>query len=153
VPAFKQRGGAGLDWENGIPQAEGTFTFTFSGRSDRQPFPDLSPEEQVRHKGELIYPNLMLSLSADHAAAFILLPGGPGRTTIVCDSLFHPHEIAKPTFDPGDAVEFWDLVNRQDWVVCEAVQQGMSSRMFDHGYYAPMEDASLDIRRYLDARL
>jgi hypothetical protein len=29
----------------------------------------------------------------------------------------------------------------------------MSSRMFDRGYYAPMEDASLDIRRYLDARL
>ncbi len=27
----------------------------------------------------------------------------------------------------------------------------MRSRAFDHGYYAPMEDASLDIRRYLAA--
>jgi Rieske 2Fe-2S family protein len=72
---------------------------------------------------------------------------------VVCDFLFHPLEIARPSFDPSDAVEFWDLVNRQDWVVCEAVQQGMRSRMFTSGYYAPMEDASLDIRRYLDERL
>jgi hypothetical protein len=29
----------------------------------------------------------------------------------------------------------------------------MSSRAFRFGYYAPMEDASLDIRRYSAARL
>jgi Rieske 2Fe-2S family protein len=29
------------------------------------------------------------------------------------------------------------------------VQQGMQSRVHEHGYYAPMEDASLDIRRYI----
>ena len=28
----------------------------------------------------------------------------------------------------------------------------MKSRAFDRGYYAPMEDASLDIRRYLRDR-
>jgi hypothetical protein len=28
----------------------------------------------------------------------------------------------------------------------------MRSRAFRHGYYAPMEDASLDIRRYLASR-
>ncbi len=153
VPAFRKHFGSDLDWEAGVPQAEGTFTFTFTGVSDRAPFPGLSPEERERHKGELIYPNLMLSLSADHAAAFTLLPRAPDRTTIVCDWLFHPDEIAKPTFDPSDAVEFWDLVNRQDWVVCEAVQGGMSSRVFDVGYYAPMEDMSLDIRRYVAERL
>lgn len=152
VPAFKRRGGSELDWEAGVPQADGTFTFTFNGRSDRSPFPGLSSEEQDRHKGELVYPNLMVSLSADHVAAFTLLPRAPGRTTIVCDWLFHPSEIAKPTFDPSDAVEFWDLVNRQDWVICESTQSGMTSRMFDVGWYAPMEDMSLDIRRYVRER-
>jgi Rieske 2Fe-2S family protein len=116
------------------------------------PFATLDDDEKVRHKGELIYPNFMLSLAADHVAAFSLWPHGPAVTTIVCDFLFHPDEIAKPDFDPSDVVDFWDLVNRQDWRICESVQAGMRSRVFDHGYYAPMEDASLDIRRYLRAR-
>jgi hypothetical protein len=29
----------------------------------------------------------------------------------------------------------------------------MRSRAFRHGYYAPMEDASLDIRRYIESRM
>jgi len=153
VPAFKRNGGADLDWERGIPHREGAFTFTFSGTSSRMPFPGLSEDERMRHNGELIYPNFMLSLSAEHVAAFYLFPQGPDRTKIVCDFLFHPEEMSKPDFDPSDAVEFWDLVNRQDWAICERVQSGMTSRVFEHGYYAPMEDASLDIRRYIAARL
>jgi Rieske 2Fe-2S family protein len=153
VPAFKERGGSDLDWDAGVPQAEGTFTFTLSGTTDRAPFPGLDADEQVRHKGELVYPNLMVSLSADHVAVFTLLPKGPDRTLVVVDWLFHPDEMANATFDPSDAVEFWDLVNGQDWTVCESVQDGMTSRRFGFGWYAPMEDMSLDIRRYLGERL
>ena len=153
VPAFKQHGGANLDWENGIPHREGAVTFTFSGTTTRAPFPGLNEAEQTRHKAQLIYPNLLLSLSADHAAAFTLWPRGPGHTTIVCDFLFHPAEMRKSDFDPSDAVDFWDLVNRQDWSICAGVQRGMTSRCFDAGYYAPMEDSSLDIRRYVGERL
>jgi glycine betaine catabolism A len=149
VPAFKRRGGAALDWERGIPHRDGAWTFTADGTSKRMPFATLNDDEKSRHKGELIYPNLMLSLAADHVAAFSLWPHGCASTTIVCDFLFHPDETAKPSFDPSDVVEFWDLVNRQDWQICESVQAGMRSRAFRHGYYAPMEDASLDIRRYL----
>lgn len=150
VPAFKARGGSDLDWEAGIPHRDGAWTFTRSGTTTRAPFPGLSEEERERHKGQLIYPNLMLSLSADHVAAFTLWPHGPGSTTVVCDFLFHRDEVTKADFDPADAVEFWDMVNRQDWKVCEGVQRGMSSRFFSTGYYAPMEDYSMDIRRYLD---
>jgi glycine betaine catabolism A len=153
VPAFKRRGGAELDWERGIAHREGAWTFTFSGTTRRAPFPELNEDERTRHKGELIYPNFMLSLSADHVAAFSLWPHAPAQTTVICDFLFAPSELAQPGFDPSDAVEFWDLVNRQDWKICESVQAGMRSRRFRYGYYAPMEDASLDIRRYLASRL
>ena len=153
VPAFKQRGGADLDWESGIPHREGAFTFTFTGTTNREPFEGLDEEERARHKGELIYPNFMLSVSSEHVAAFSLWPQNPDRTRIVCDFLFHPAEIGRPDFDPSDAVEFWDLVNRQDWAICESVQRGMHSRWFRHGYYAKMEDSSLDIRRYIASRM
>ena len=153
VPQFKKDGGGDLDWEHGIPHKEGAFTFSFSGTTPRAPFPGLDGDEKIRHKGELVYPNFMLSLSADHVAAFTLWPRGPLHTTIACDFLFHPAEIAKSGFDPSDAVDFWDLVNRQDWSICENVQRGMSSRVFEFGYYAPMESWSLDIRRYIGERI
>ena len=95
VPAFKRNGGAGLDWERGIPHRDGAWTFTASGTSDRAAFATLGEDEKVRHKGELIYPNFMLSLAADHVAAFSLWPHGPAATTVVCDFLFHPDEIAR----------------------------------------------------------
>jgi Rieske 2Fe-2S family protein len=153
IPAFKREGGAGLDWNQGIPHRDGAWTFTRTGTTDRAPFPGLSEEERTRHKGELVYPNLMLSLAADHVAAFTLWPRSAGRTVIACDFLFHPDEMSRPGFDPSDAVEFWDLVNRQDWEICERVQSGIASRVWRYGYYAPMEDASLDIRRYVGERM
>ncbi len=153
VPAFKKAGGSDLDWERGIPHKDGAYTFTFDGKTNREPFPSLDADEKVRHKGELIYPNFMLSLAADHVAAFTLWPRGPLHTTVACDFLFHSQEMAKAGFDPSDAVKFWDLVNRQDWAICENVQRGMASRVFRYGFYAPMESWSLDIRRYIGERL
>ena len=153
VPAFRERGGAGLDWLSGIPHRTGAYTFTRSGTTQRRPFPTLDEDERVRHKGELVYPNLFLSLACDHVAAFVLQPRGPAATSIDCHFLFEPHEIAQPGFDPLDTVEFWDLVNRQDWAICEAVQQGISGRVHERGYYAPMEDYNLDIRRYVLERI
>jgi Rieske 2Fe-2S family protein len=153
VPQFKVRGGSELDWERGIPHKEGAWTFTLSGTTSRAPFPGLGEDELTRHKGELVYPNFMISLSADHVAAFTLWPNGPERTTILCDFLFHPSEMASSSFDPSDAVEFWDIVNRQDWNICEGVQRGMQARVFNAGFYAPMESWSLDIRRYIGEKL
>ncbi len=153
VPAFRKQGGNDLDWDRGIPHKDGAFTFTFSGTTSRAPFPGLDEDEKTRHKGELIYPNFLLSLAADHAAAFTLWPRGPEHTTIVCDFLFHPSEMARDDFDPSDAVEFWDVVNHQDWRICEGVQLGMRSRVFKFGYYAPMESLSLDIRNYIREHL
>ncbi len=149
VPAFRAGGGLGLDWENGVPHREGAWTYTFSGTTTRKPFSGLSELERIRHKGELIYPNLMLSMSAEHAAAFLLEPIAPNKTRVTVRFLFDPAEMSSADFDPSDAVDFWDVTNRQDWAVCERVQQGMSSRVHEQGLYAPMEDESLDIRRYL----
>ena len=144
VPAFREAGGGELDWENGVPHREGATTFTFSGTTERAPFPSLDEEERVRHKGELVYPNLMVSVSPDHVAAFTLWPTEAGHTRIDCDFLFHPDEMAKASFDPSDAVEFWDLVNRQDWEVCELSQLGIGSAGYTPGRYTQVESTVHD---------
>ena len=40
VPAFRERGGANLDWARGIPHRQGAYTFTSSGTTARRAFPD-----------------------------------------------------------------------------------------------------------------
>ena len=152
VPAFREAGGGELDWSRGIPHREGAYTFTFSGTTRRRPFAGLDDDEKTRHKGEVIYPNLFVSLACDHVAVFVLRPQSAESTEVTCHFLFAQDEIARPDFDPGDTVEFWDITNRQDWSICESVQRGMHALPHEHGYYAPMEDFSLDIRRYVRTR-
>jgi Rieske 2Fe-2S family protein len=53
--------------------------------------------------------------------------------------MFAPQGIARPDFDPGDAVSFWDKTNRQDWQVCELSQQGVASRAYTPGPYFSSE--------------
>ena len=153
VPSFREHGGADLNWDEGITHREGANTFTSSGTTTRRTFPDLNEAEQTRHFGELIYPNMFISLSSDHVAVFVLHADGPQATTIECHFLFETHEMEKATFDPSDAINFWDLINLQDWEICERVQQGMSSRVHEHGFCGPMEDLTLDIRKYVSERI
>ena len=151
VPAFRRGGGSGLAWEEGIPHRDGAWTFTASGTSARAPSRASASRSGSVTRASCVYPNLLLSLAADHVAAFTLSPRSAGQTTIVCDFLFALDEVASPGFDPSDAVGFWDLVNRQDWRIGESVQRGMRSFAADRGWFAPMEDESADIGRWYRA--
>ena len=84
----------------------------------------------------------------------MLLPRAVDRTAVVCSLLFAADEVGAPRAStPPTPRDLWDLVNRQDWAICESVQRGMSSRGYRHGWFAPMEDESLDIRRWLLPRV
>jgi glycine betaine catabolism A len=86
-----------------------------------------------------IFPNMLLSLHPDYVMVHQLLPQSPERTLILCDWFFHPEAFKQGHFDPDDAVEFWDMVNRQDWHVCELSQQGIASRAYEPGPYSARE--------------
>jgi hypothetical protein len=113
--------GGGLDWEEGIPHRDGAYTFTMTGTTRRAPFPGLPEAARTRHLGELVLPNLMLSLSADHVAAFTVWPHDADHTTVVCDFLFHPDEIAHADFErrgvlgPGQQSGLGDLRAGSGW--------------------------------------
>ncbi|MDQ3248704.1 MAG: aromatic ring-hydroxylating dioxygenase subunit alpha, partial [Chloroflexota bacterium] len=97
-----------------------------------------------------IFPSFFLSLHPDYVLVHRLERINPARTRIVCEWLFHPNAIAQPGFSALDAVDFWDLTNRQDWQMCELAQQGVSSRAYTPGPYAELENvpAAFD-REYL----
>jgi hypothetical protein len=55
---------------------------------------------------------------------------------------------------PMDAVEILDLVNRQDWVVCELAQQDVTSKALAYGGdYVPLEYHIRGFVDYILARL
>jgi glycine betaine catabolism A len=88
-----------------------------------------------------VFPNVLLSLHPDYVMTHRLTPLAANRTMIECTWAFAPEAIAKPGFDPGYAVEFWDITNREDWGACESVQRGLTSQHAVPGPLAPDEDA------------
>jgi Rieske 2Fe-2S family protein len=86
-----------------------------------------------------IFPTLLLSLQPDFVMLHTLRPIAPDGTQIDCAWLFDPATMERPGFDPSDAVDFWDLTNRQDWHVCELTQAGVASRAYEPGPYANAE--------------
>jgi glycine betaine catabolism A len=86
-----------------------------------------------------IFPNMLLSLHPEYVMVHQLWPQSPERTLIVCDWLFHPDAFARKDFRPEDAIEFWNMTNKQDWHVCELSQQGIASRAYEPGPYSLRE--------------
>ena len=121
---------------------EGATTFTMGGVTRRPFLKGLSDEEKRRYDGESIFPTMLLNVFPDYAQYRILRPLAPDRTRIVTEWLFDPETMQRPDFDPSDAIEFINLIGRQDWEVCELVQKGVGSRSHDHGFYTPQESHS-----------
>ena len=88
-----------------------------------------------------IFPNVLLSLHPDYVMTHRLTPIAVNRTMIECTWAFAPEALEKPGFDPGYAVEFWDITNQQDWGACESVQRGLTSEHARPGPLSPDEDA------------
>jgi Rieske 2Fe-2S family protein len=87
-----------------------------------------------------------------------LWPRAADRTEVVCEWFFEPATIAADGFDPSDAVEFWDQVNREDWDVCALTQRGLGSAHAEAGRYTSQEDDvhGFDVmvaERYMEALL
>ncbi len=128
------------DMLQGAALGDNVEAFTITGKASRPPLPGLLPVDTRRYYGFLLLPNVFINLLSDHVAIDTLTPLAPDRTLVTTAWHFDPGEIAKSDFDPSDAVSVLDLVNRQDWEVCELAQQGVTSRAYAHGgNYAPDE--------------
>jgi Rieske 2Fe-2S family protein len=114
-------------------------SLTMSGRSSRPPLGTVDGADLDRVYYYTIFPSLLLSLHPDYAMVHYVKPLAVDRTEVICALLFDPQTMAQPDFDPSDAVDFWDLTNRQDWHVNELTQLGLRSRAYSPGPYSNAE--------------
>ena len=118
----------------------GVATLSMDGTCPRAFLPGLSEEDIRRVYYYAIFPNMLLSLHPDYMLVHTLWPIAPDRTINICEWHVHPEALASRAPGVSDAVDFWDLTNRQDWHVCELSQAGISSRAYTPGPYSNRED-------------
>jgi phenylpropionate dioxygenase-like ring-hydroxylating dioxygenase large terminal subunit len=127
--------------------------YTATGTTTIPVMPGLTEQQANAMHGASVFPNMFIDLTGTVVIAARIQPRGPEHTTMITDYLFRPEAMAEPGFDPGDTVEFSELVAHQDYVICERAQQGVGSRAFTHGTYAEKDELPYRFNEtYLAAR-
>jgi phenylpropionate dioxygenase-like ring-hydroxylating dioxygenase large terminal subunit len=132
---------------------EGGTSFTFDGTSKLPPLPGIDDIDRHAYYGFALFPTLLINYHSDCVMTYQLWPVSPDRTIVVSEFLFMPETIESADFDPSEVVDFWDLVSRQDWVICERAHVGTRSKAYTSGVF-PKQDGLLHefTERYLKVR-
>ena len=128
-------------WKGGwMLFADGFQTMSMDGdRHGRPLLPGTSEADARRIFYYILWPNLIVSVHPDYVLTHQAWPDGPERSHVVCDLYVDRDDIG--CLDVSDAVEFWDLTNRQDYHVVELQQRGTASRSWDAGRFSNQEAA------------
>ncbi len=126
-------------------------SMTMDGEAAAPPVCEVSGDDLQRVYYYSIFPNMLLTPHPDYVMYHHITPLGSGKIINDCYWLFHPDIIKDKNAQKGvkSAIDFWDLTNKQDWMVCEQMQTGTSSRRFDRGYYSGREDILYTLDREL----
>jgi glycine betaine catabolism A len=119
--------------------ADSNDSMTMSGRACARPIAELGDDDRRRAYYYTIMPNLMLSIHPDYVNYYLVWPLTAATTLVESEWMFHPEAAGRPGFNPGDATEFWDLTNRQDWRITGESQIGIRSRRYTPGPYSARE--------------
>ena len=113
---------------------------TMTGKACGVPVSASIPEgERQRAYYYTLMPNMLLSMHVDYVNYYLLTPVSPTVTRVDSEWMFHPDNDRNAAFNPADAIDFWDVTNRQDWDITARSQLGISSRRYAPGPYSPRE--------------
>lgn len=118
------------------PNESATLTGRACGRLVNPALPDADRKRAYYYT---LMPNMLLSIHPDYVNYYIVTPVSPDRTTVESEWMFSAENETGPAFNPGDAIAFWDVTNRQDWHIVEQSQLGIASRRYSPGPYSPRE--------------
>ena len=120
---------------------EGFTTMTMNGKTTRPPIPDLHREDHRTIHYFHLYPGFLLSLHPDYVLTHTVWPVDASHSHVICEWLFPNDAMDREGFDGSDAIEFWDVTNRQDWRLCANAQKGVQSRSYRPGRYQAGESS------------
>ena len=147
--------GKGVSTVNGGFQTfAGDYTsMTVSGYTKRPPLKGMTEDDRKRIYYWVVFPNMFFSMHPDYLMIHRDWPLSASHSKIECEWYFDPEAMARPDFDPSDAVDMWDEINRQDWAVCERTQLGVGSRAWSRGRYSDQEPLVYDLDKAYTERM
>ena len=96
--------------------------------------PDLTEREETSGRFISLFPNICLSVLPNHAFVMMFEPQAAGFTLERCAILCHPDSVGGGAeIELEQLLTFWDLVNREDIEIVEAVQEGLRSKPYMGG--------------------
>jgi choline monooxygenase len=83
-----------------------------------------------------IFPNLMLNIYPDNVSTNVIVPLSQEKTLTIFEWFFHDIASAKVQERMKKAIAFSDEVQQEDIGLCESVQRGLQSALYDRGRYS-----------------
>lgn len=133
LPEFRSGIGTQSSVGGGAKFGNELEAFSISGKGSRPMLKGLLPEDDRTYFGITVLPLVFINLTPDHVIIHRIIPISAEKSKVICEWLFDPEEMAKPDFDPKDAVELFHRVNLQDFEACEWCQENMSSKSYKEG--------------------
>ncbi len=83
-----------------------------------------------------IFPNLMLNIYPDNISTNLIVPLSQDKTLTIFEWFFHDIASDKVQERVKKAIAFSDEVQQEDIGLCESVQKGLQSSLYDRGRYS-----------------
>ena len=83
-----------------------------------------------------VFPNLMLNFYPDNIQTNIIVPLSHHKTLTIFEWYFRDASSEKVGERAKKAIEFSEVIQQEDMHICEAVQRGLNSSLYDRGRYA-----------------
>jgi choline monooxygenase len=83
-----------------------------------------------------IFPNLMVNIYPDNVSTNLIVPLSHDKTLTIFEWFFHDVASAKVQERMRKAIAFSEEVQQEDIGLCESVQRGLQSALYDRGRYS-----------------
>ena len=90
---------------------------------------------------------MLLSLHPEYVMYHTVQPDGVDKCKVECTWLFDP-SVDTEKHNPNEAIDFWDMTNKQDWYISELSQLGIQSKKYSPAPYSGQESLLAEFDRY-----